>query len=462
MSAKREKIGRVRNRKGYIFYYIHAVIRKEIFNNKLNEEIYLEHIYGWIDELHNDFEIAHKELEERCSNEGTNIGDAVEYYQKRYYEKCKYQGLRKLITNKILVQENDGKWGPNTMNIRTKAPYYSIYKDIERASSYLKDMLMATYSNENSLEILVNNVEEQILSKFSDENFTKELLVYEEGDFKAVYNDFSNLAEYISNTFKRINVYEKLSFWVIFASTYPGLPNMSKIASIPHTARNNIFLTTKGDIEQGKNKISLSDRCLDAKKITLVNFAGSSFIANDLISSNYQCENENWGNFLWNLQHTTDNKLDIVLVDPDSYAAQDAINYKMRPQNLKVPLEKIIPTNIITLKQGIRFLPYDNLRLFFTDVSLPCGYFMNEFDDETRDNIKVDIYLPSFSDYIETDNGDKILKDNNQSDSNQRLSFTVWRKENTELFQLIKNNIINIINHSKRIDIKNINEEDYI
>ena len=150
----------------------------------------------------------------------------------------------------------------------------------------------------------------------------------------------------------------------------------------------------------------------------------------------------------------------IVLTDPDSHAAGDAARYKMRPRTLMedCPLDQIIGRNIHTLRDLVWRYPECDLGCFLTDVALPCAYLKAEFDDPDRDNLKVDLYLPSFTEYgpaVEVRPGrrEQTVLDESQCDNRLRQSFLIFRKEQPELYQTFSDNMEQILAHSRELKL---------
>ena len=200
----------------------------------------------------------------------------------------------------------------------------------------------------------------------------------------------------------------------------------------------NLFMASKKEIQ---DKVSLSERCNGAKRIVLINYAGTSFLANQSITEEVDSD---WSRFFYNLCLGA-TEMHIVLTNPSSPAAADAVQYKMRPLTLQddIDLAGIIPRNLITLRDFFLHHPQANVNAYLTDVSLPCAYMKSEFQESFRDNLKIDLYLPSFGAY---ENGH--LNDPKQSDDQQRQSFMVYRLYQPELYEVFSRNIEEILAHS--------------
>jgi len=203
----------------------------------------------------------------------------------------------------------------------------------------------------------------------------------------------------------------------------------------------NVYLASKGQIQ---DTISLESRCKGARRIVLINYAGTSFLASKKITADAKSD---WFRFLNNMMYGG-TSVEIVLTQPNSSAAEDAVKYKMRPETLKKSLHNIIQENIDQFKETAELNPDYKMELYLTDIALPCAYFMCEFDDQERDNIKIDMYLPSFGIY-EMREGGSQLTDPSQADDNLRQSFMIYRKNNPDLYKVFRKNMEDIINHSE-------------
>lgn len=214
----------------------------------------------------------------------------------------------------------------------------------------------------------------------------------------------------------------------------------------------NLHMASKGEIER---RFSLEERYLNARRLVIINYAGTSFLAGRMVTTQAQSD---WDIFFLNLSRGG-TEVRIVLTDPDSHAAEDAARYKMRPRTLMedCPLHKIIKRNIAALRD--RSWRYQcDLRCFLTDVALPCAYLKAEFDDPDRDNLKVDLYLPSFTGYgpaVEVRPGrrEQTVLDESQCDDRLRQSFLIFRKENPELYQIFSDNMEQILAHSRELEL---------
>lgn len=223
---------------------------------------------------------------------------------------------------------------------------------------------------------------------------------------------------------------------------------LSQIVQNDIVNSNNIYMDSKGVIQE---KYSLKSRCQGAERITLINYAGTAFFANQIVTKEALSE---WDTFIHNMLYGG-TKVDIVLTDPESPAASDAERYKMKPKTLRpnMNISTIIPKNIEEIKRiYIKHDVYD-LQLYLTDIALPCAYFRSEFKNMDLNNIKIDLYLPSFSGYVDGKNS-KILFNEQDSDDMLRQSFMIYYKDNPTLYNTFSRNMDEIILHSQKIDLE--------
>lgn len=178
---------------------------------------------------------------------------------------------------------------------------------------------------------------------------------------------------------------------------------------------------------------------MGAKRLVIVNYAGTSFFASRQISNVYD---PLWAQFINSIYDGTV-KMDIVLTDPASLAATDAVKYKMKPLSLnKQNKGRIIQCNIDKILDTIAtYSPLCKIDLRKTEIALPCAYFKCEFEDESQDNIKVDLYLPSFTGYTNAGKNEVIADFPEQTDGKLRQSFIIWKRECPDLYQIFSDNM---------------------
>lgn len=195
-----------------------------------------------------------------------------------------------------------------------------------------------------------------------------------------------------------------------------------------------VFITTKQQLE---DTLSLKEREGGASKIRLVNYAGTSFLANKSISTYYDEEWEQW--FHDALRGKT--ILEIVLTKPDTPAAEDAVKFKMYPpQGCDIDPYRLIEENrnkLGLLYHSIKELRTENPQIKLiahqTEIALPYALFETIFPNNIDNHIKVDLYSPL------------------TGNDHERPSFMVYKAENPKLYQHFSTTISNIIQYSEEV-----------
>lgn len=267
---------------------------------------------------------------------------------------------------------------------------------------------------------------------------------------------FRERDEFLANAMRDDhNILSLLGLWgniLIYAQT-------GEARAVSHGRKSpapNIFLSSKGDIE---DRYSFEERTRYADRQVLVNYASTSFILNKSLSDVYDPN--------WELSFTdfVRGKRDIVIVltCPFTAAERDAVRYKMKPKNLKVSGEKIILSNLINLQDKIKHYPDCKVKVLLTDVSMPCGYFLNACSSlPEKSNIKVDLYLPNFGKYRSADFSMQ-LEEPEKSDAEVRQSFVIYdRGETKAVFADLRENIEAMIAHGKELDLRAFSREELI
>ena len=200
----------------------------------------------------------------------------------------------------------------------------------------------------------------------------------------------------------------------------------------------NVYLSFKEKTEDPE-KVPFYKRLYGAKKITLVNFAGTSFISGANIAQIY--ESSNWLKKWFNDNLICSNiEATVVLTNPHSSAAKDASEYKMYPSNRNINKEKIIPDNLNKLLSFKKNNPNSKLSIYTSDICLPYGLMFVEYEKNSNNYVKIDIYSPVIS------------------HDGERPSFYIFKKnpETKELFDFFIRNKEEIVKLATRVD-KNIN-----
>lgn len=399
------------------FYYINKFLYDNIFHHVTERGFtfttqgeYLEVVYGWIPKFHK----FTQEYKQWC------IDESKDYNGKSSYASQIGRLMRKGIA---LPKSNDYK-KILTFGDTTKPEEKILLNDV---SVYLKSKL--------------GTVDEGALTPVQD--CAQMVLAENRG-----YVLDSTTAEILSDLMAKKDCYTLLSALLFFAQ-FGSLPKEEKSSPAP-----NVYIGTKGEIQK---LYSLEERSLGAKKITIANYAGTSLLSGRIIT--YDCETA-WERFLFKIQEGGCETI-IVLTDPASPAAEDAVKYKMRPRSYQTDqsLASIIPSNIEKMKLNIKNYPEWNLRLFLTPVALPCAYFRSEFEEDSLDNIKIDLYLPNFSEYSSHAKSEGLTREIEEmripdefgSDDEVRQSFMVYRKTSPELYLAFSKNLDDIVANSTEI-----------
>lgn len=203
----------------------------------------------------------------------------------------------------------------------------------------------------------------------------------------------------------------------------------------------NVYLTSKEETED-KKKFPFKKRLYAIDKITLMNFAGTTFISSVNIAAEYPDEYSKWFS-----EGIIEGKIeaDIILTNPRSQAAKDAADNKMFPKGRKKDTDLIINDNINTLLSWKDQNPDAKLNIRLTDVALPYGIMLAEsYQQPELDYMKVDIYAPI-----------------PYTDRN-RPSFYLYKSndETSKTFDFLRNNISTIWN--KSIDYRELSNIDWM
>lgn len=216
--------------------------------------------------------------------------------------------------------------------------------------------------------------------------------------------------QYISTVINSMfNSYEKLVA-ILYYAQFGDLDGFD----LRSRGNNNVFMSTREEID----KILPFDCFSDAQRITFVNLAGTAYL------SKYLTDRES----IYRTDLLANGpKVRIVLVDPTSSAHVDATRYKMHPLKPAnaVSIEDIVLKNVKIYEDLVNSGASYNVEMRFTDVSIPCSIVFAEYEDNSKNTIKVDIYLPSFAEYTQDGSGATILSDERFSDRKYRPSFVL-------------------------------------
>ena len=144
--------------------------------------------------------------------------------------------------------------------------------------------------------------------------------------------------------------------------------------------------------------------------------------------------------------------IDLVLSPPDRIDMADIINYQLRPRKSSAGVNKLYPftPNYKRLRRIMESIEEkeiegSDLNVYFAPFSMTCSYFQTEFEDESMDSVKVDMYIPMFSRYEKDENGDIRLPAEAPADD-CRPSFIIGRSH--EMYPVFNRNIHDIVENS--------------
>ena len=154
----------------------------------------------------------------------------------------------------------------------------------------------------------------------------------------------------------------------------------------------NVHLAFKRDTEDPID-YPYYERLYDVKKIFLMNFAATTFMAGYDIASIYQ-SNEYLRRWFQSRLMNGEIEVEAVLTNPYSHAAIDAERYKMFPIGSQIKKSEIIIHNLNKFFKFKEKNPYARMRIYLTDIALPYGLMVTEHKDRKNNHMKVDMYAP--------------------------------------------------------------------
>ncbi len=189
----------------------------------------------------------------------------------------------------------------------------------------------------------------------------------------------------------------------------------------------NVHLAFKRDTED-PNDYPYYERLYDVKKIILMNFAATTFMAGYDIATIYQ-SNEYLRRWFQSRLMNGEIEVEAVLTNPYSQAAIDAEKYKMFPDGDRIQKSKIIIHNLNKFYKFKEKNPHAKMRIYLTNISLPYGVMITEHKNRKNNHIKVDMYAPV------------------PGDDRFRPSFYLLEDnlETRELYHFYKNNLMRVM-----------------
>ena len=154
----------------------------------------------------------------------------------------------------------------------------------------------------------------------------------------------------------------------------------------------NVHMAFKRDMEDPQ-EFPFYERMYDVKKVMLMNFAASSFLAGSSIAKTYQSSKYFTKGFQSRLL-SGDVQIEAVLTNPYSAAALDAELYKMYPNDVSADKSEIIMRNLNKFYSFKTEAPDSRMRVHLTNIMLPYGLMITEHENPENNHMKVDLYAP--------------------------------------------------------------------
>lgn len=307
---------------------------------------------------------------------------------------------------------------------------------------FFRDTIIeSTYAIEAAIEGALNELKALPEHRFSQEAYdNSNRLARERELLRHAYLYFKERAD---NKISNENILAEL-LWYSLCGRY-------NYSYTDHPAPN-VYLASKGEIEQDET-FNLDDRCKDANRLLVIAFAATTFLAGRLISESVY--GPKWRKF-FNKLADSKAKIDVVTVRVGSLAEKDAIDYKMRPLtiNSSIDIKDIVTKNHENFKDSVKANDLKNVHLYTTDIALPVSYVLAEYEDHSKDNIKVDLYLPIINDYDRsTKSKEYKLLDESRCDNTIRQSFIVYKnnKSTEKLYEVLRQNAEDILRTSTMV-----------
>jgi len=423
-----------KSRRGELFYSIHNTLSK--YFKKKSDGDYVRKMYSWHPDLLSDIRDivkAEKFFDNYCNKaiSKSKFGSVkTDHMINATLAGAFLNGLR---TFEMISSDSEALYCVTQKNCQylfccCRAAYYP---DIV-LSSYMVlksavDTLRSTWENQYAGS-------EEEMSGIIDGVMSEKLSAAD----KTVY---TGLAE-------NFGMYGKLFFAAYYAvnGNAPVLPD--------HSFTDNIHLAERRDIESNEF-YSLRNRLADAKTVRVVAFTATSFLGGNLVSDEVY---DSVGFRLFTELLEKGVHIDLVLSPPDRIDMADIINYQLRPRKSSADVNKLYPftPNYKRLRRIMerieeKEIEGSDLNVYFAPFSMTCSYFQTEFEDESRDSVKVDMYIPMFSRYDKTEDGDIYLPSDAPADD-CRPSFIIGRSH--EMYPVFNRNIRDIVENSTPVILR--------
>lgn len=214
--------------------------------------------------------------------------------------------------------------------------------------------------------------------------------------------------------------------------------------------KNNIYISTRKELDNLDGEYSLKNRMLDASHIIQICYAGTTFLASGRIGRNYE---DTWQEYFRSA--LSGKRIDLVLANPESDQMREMINYKLRPRYSADNVDRTNPfqynfTRLMVIMNLIKdgVIKDADFNVYLADFALSNAYLQCKFPDDKSDKetIKVDMYIPLFSKYKIDKDGTYYIPDDEWADDD-RPSFIVCKNKQPELYAHLSMNIDDILHN---------------
>ncbi len=439
------------------FSSIHQSILQIITDGgyKWTQAYYIESMFSWLDEFSRDLKSIKRSGAFADKNELDQIGNEPIYTISTFEETYGY----KMDVSKILTSSLKSFFKEKGLQRFDKFQNCYIIVFSNKTTRYA----LSTNGHYSDPDFYgTANVVIEDLKRIIPTSDTLDLDKHKEKIMECLSLSYSSHESYSEE--KRREIGEKiysqygiygLLYLVLFYSLNGNMPENTDNTSAVKGNKPNIFMASKKYIEDTDAKL---ERCVGAEKIIMVCYAGTTFLANDTVSTAYKYD---FFNYYKNLIDKAE--MHIALVDPQSPFVEEMVRYKMKPRTLinNVDMKGLINENIRWLLRLMKISRKSRINLYFVDFSMTLSYFQCIYPENKRenDNIKVDLYLPNFAEYSTDENGRHFLPEDKMADAELRQSFVV--KRSSELYDVFNTNIQDILNNSRRVITDSKIENEY-
>lgn len=191
--------------------------------------------------------------------------------------------------------------------------------------------------------------------------------------------------------------YSNFLLYFLASNSDVSIGNIEGMAEIIKKESPNVFLTNR-DFNERSDRYPFYQMLYDVKRITLLNFASTSFIAGAAVNSIYESTEKMKHWFQMNLING-EIEADIIITYPHCNAAYDAARYKMYPRGRRnVDIDKLILFNVNMIIKFKEEHPKARINIYFTKIALPYAVLITEHKKNENNYMKIDMYGAVISD----------------------------------------------------------------